>query len=96
MRARAVASAFQDPESLGGYGVKYNELDFYDNTQALNHPQGNIRNGGNMIFKGGDVVEFKYDSIPLGEWRHYEFNLTRRHENAWGAITKQGFWNPST
>ncbi|MEM3788346.1 MAG: hypothetical protein QXN95_00560 [Candidatus Bathyarchaeia archaeon] len=86
----AVASAFQDLKSIGGYSVKYTELDIYDNQQALSHPQGNIKNGGNIIFKGGDVVEFKYDFIPLGEWKHYEFNLTRWHENAWGNIAKTG------
>jgi len=85
----AIASAFQDPKSVGGYGVKYTELDLYDSQQALNHPKGNIKNGGNIIFKGGDVVEFKYDFIPLDEWRHYEFNLTRWHENAWGNIVKR-------
>ncbi|MEM3874059.1 MAG: hypothetical protein QXU45_02885 [Candidatus Bathyarchaeia archaeon] len=86
----AIASAFQDPNIRGGYSVKYTELDLYDNPQALSHPQGNIKSGGSIIFKGGDVTEFRCDSIPLGEWRHYEFNLTRWHENAWGDIAKTG------
>ncbi|MEM1552568.1 MAG: hypothetical protein QXS01_02870 [Candidatus Bathyarchaeia archaeon] len=86
----AIASAFQDPESIGGHGAKYTELDLYDNQQALSHPQGNIKNGGNKIFQGRDVVEFKYDSIPLGEWKHYEFNLTKCHEKAWSSIAKIG------
>lgn len=86
----AIASAFQDPKSIGGYGVKYTELDLYDNQQALSHPQGNTKNGGNIIFQSGDVVEFKYDFIPLGEWKHYEFNLTKWHEKAWGDIAKTG------
>ncbi len=67
----ALASTFQDPKSLDGYDVKYTELDFYDGRQVLSHPHGNIRNGGNIIFKGGDVVEFRCDSIPLSEWKHY-------------------------
>jgi hypothetical protein len=86
----AIASAFQDPNSIDGYNVKYTELDFYDNPQAPSHPQGNIKNGGNTIFRGGDVVEFRYDSISLGEWTHYEFNLTKWHENAWGNTAKTG------
>ncbi|MEM1564003.1 MAG: hypothetical protein QW161_04950 [Candidatus Bathyarchaeia archaeon] len=86
----AIASAFQDPNSIGGYSVKYTELDLYDNPQALSHPQGNAKRGGNIIFQGGDVVEFKYDSIQLGEWRHYEFNMTKWHEDAWNDIAKTG------
>jgi hypothetical protein len=87
---QAIASAFQDPNSIDGYSVKYTELDFYDSPQALSHPKGNIKNGGNIIFRGGDVVEFKYDSIPIGEWTHYEFNLTKWHEAAWGCTAKAG------
>lgn len=86
----AIASAFQDPNSADGYSIKYTELDFYDNSQALSHPQGNIKNGGNTIFRGGNVIEFRYDSIPIGEWMHYEFNLTRWHETAWGSTAKNG------
>ena len=86
----ALASAFQDPKSLDGYSVKYTELDLYDSPQALSHPQGDIKNGGNIIFKGGDVTEFRYDSISISEWIHYEFNLTIWHEKAWGDIAKTG------
>ena len=86
----AIASAFQDPKSIDGYSVKYTELDFYDSLQALSHPKGNIKNGGNIIFRGGDVVEFKYDSIPIGDWMRYEFNLTKWHEAAWGRTAEAG------
>ena len=63
--------------------VVYTELDILDSPHTLRHPNGNILVGGDIIFKGGDVVEFKVDEIPLQTWKHYSFDLTRYIDKAW-------------
>jgi len=63
--------------------VVYTELDILDSPNTLRHPNGNTQGGGDVIFKGGDVVEYRIDEIPLGIWRHYSLNLTGFIDRAW-------------
>ena len=63
--------------------VVYTELDILDSPNTLRHPNGNTQGGGDVIFKGGDVVEYRIDEIPLGLWRHYSLNLTGFIDRAW-------------
>lgn len=63
--------------------VVYTELDILDSPNTLRHPNGSTQRGGDIIFKGGDVVEYRIDEIPLRKWRHYSLNLTRFIDRAW-------------
>jgi len=65
-----------------GY-VIYTEMDFWDSPNTQRHPEGNVRLGGDIIYQGGDVVEFKIDQIPLGVWKHYSVDLTGYIDRAW-------------
>ena len=64
--------------------VVYTEIDFLDSPNTQRHPTGNILFGGDVIYQGGDVVEFKFDEAPLKVWRHYSIDLTYYIERAWG------------
>jgi hypothetical protein len=75
----ALACAIQ----RGNGAVVYTELDILDSPETLQHPRGNILLGGDLIYRFGDVVEFKLDEIPLKEWRHYQIDLTAYLERAW-------------
>jgi hypothetical protein len=63
--------------------VVYTEMDFYDSPSVLTCPFGNIMSGGNVVYKGGDVIEHKIDQITTGEWKGYSLDLTSRVDSAW-------------
>lgn len=63
--------------------VVYTEMDIWDSPPALASPSGNINLGGNTVYKGGDVVEYKIDQAPENEWRSHTLNLTYHINNAW-------------
>mgnify|MGYP000232784499 CR=1 FL=1 len=68
----------------GDGAVVYTEMDFWDSPNTLRHPRGNVSLGGEIVYQGGDVVEYKIDQIPLGVWRHYRVDLTEYVDRAWG------------
>jgi hypothetical protein len=63
--------------------VVYTEMDFYDSPSVLSCPSGNISSGGNVIYKGGDVVEYKIAQIVLGTWANYSLELTDYIDHGW-------------
>lgn len=64
-------------------GVVYTELDIFDSPHTQRHENGDITAGGDIVYRGGDVVEYKIDEIPLKTWRHYSLNLTRWIDRSW-------------
>jgi len=68
----------------GDGGIVYTEMDFWDSEAAMRHSSGNVRLGGDVVYEGGDVVEYKVDQAVVGEWRNYSLDLTRRIDSAWG------------
>jgi hypothetical protein len=60
-------------------------MDFWDSVAAMRHPSGDLRFGGDVVYRGGDVVEYKVDQSVVGEWRSYSLDLTRRIDSAWGV-----------
>lgn len=75
----ALACAVQRSDN----NVIYTELDILDSPNTQKHITGNIMLGGDVIYKGGDVVEYKIDEIPLKTWRHYTLEITKYIDNAW-------------
>jgi len=75
----ALATATQRADGT----VVYTELDIYDTPNTQNHPTGNINQGGNTIYQGPDVVEYKTDQIPLGTWKTYTLDITANINQAW-------------
>lgn len=67
----------------GDDSVVYTEMDFWDSPNALEHPSGNIKEGGDMSYKGGDVVEYKIDQAAVGEWINYSLDLTHFTDRTW-------------
>ena len=63
--------------------VVYTEMDFWDSPTVLVCQSGNVRSGGNIVYKGGDVVEYKMDQAPLGEWKNYSVDLSGHINSAW-------------
>jgi len=63
--------------------VVYTELDFWDSPYVLNNPSSNVRTGGDIIYAGGDVVEYKIDQLQIGVWKHYSVDLTSYVNRAW-------------
>jgi len=63
--------------------VVYTEMDFWDSPKTLRHPSGNIRFGGDVVYRGGDVVEYKIDQLIIGEWTNYSLDLTQFIDRAW-------------
>lgn len=63
--------------------VVYTEIDVWDSPAALRSPNGNIPLGGNTVYRGGDVVEYKIDQAAIGEWKNYFVDLTRHINSAW-------------
>jgi len=63
--------------------VVYTETDFWDSPNALAAPSGNVKTGGNIVYRGGDVVEYKIDQAAIGEWKNYFVDLTRHIDSAW-------------
>jgi hypothetical protein len=76
-----IALAFAVKRSNGA--VVYTEMDFWDSPNTLMHPSGNIKFGGNIVYQGGDVVEYKIDQAVIGEWKGYSLDLTRQFDSAW-------------
>jgi len=84
--------------------VVYTEIDILDSPNTQRHPTGNIPFGGDIIYRYGDVVEFKLDEIPLNTWRHYSVDLDNYLKRAWGIeegdllesvyIVVESDWNP--
>jgi len=83
----AMAVSWCDPTNNTGWAVKYVERDLYDNSIALNHSQGNAGHAGNLVFKGGDVIEYQYDMLPMNSWRHFDWNISQYIEAGWGNVS---------
>ena len=80
----ALATATQRADGT----VVYTELDIYDTPNTQNHPTGNINQGGNTIYRAGDVVEYKTDQINMNKWTTYALDITTNINQAW--TIKQG------
>ena len=63
--------------------VVYTETDIWDSPAALRSPNGNVPLGGNTVYRGGDVVEYKIDQAAIGEWKNYSVDLTKHIDSAW-------------
>lgn len=63
--------------------VVYTESDIWDSPTALSSPNGNVITGGNTVYKGGDVVEYKIDQATVGKWTNYSVDLTKSIDSAW-------------
>jgi hypothetical protein len=59
----ALASATQRDDG----SVVYTETDFYDSPTAQQSPNGNTQTGGNTIYRGGNVVEYKTAQATLND-----------------------------
>jgi hypothetical protein len=75
----ALACALQ----RGDGSVVYTEMDFWDSPNTLRHPSGNVGSGGNVVYWGGDVVEYKVDQAEIGVWKNYSLDLTGYVDSAW-------------
>jgi len=64
--------------------TKYVECDIWDSDRALAHESGDIADGGDVIYGGGDVWEYRIDSLPTSIWRHYRINIQDYWNRAWG------------
>lgn len=63
--------------------VVYTEMDIWDSPNTLRHSTGNIHLGGDVVYRGYDVVEYKIDQAPIGKWENYSIYLTRAINSAW-------------
>lgn len=63
--------------------VVYTEMDFYDSPRVLTCPSGNISRGGNLVYKGGDVIEYKMAQAGLAKWTNFSFDLTKPVNQGW-------------
>lgn len=63
--------------------IIYTEFDFWDSPSVLACPSGNVSLGGNTVYKGGNVVEYKMDQATLGKWNNYSVELTEGIDSAW-------------
>jgi hypothetical protein len=75
----ALACAIQRSDS----SVVYTEMDLWDSPTVLAHPSGNVGIGGNTVYRGGDVVEYKVDQVATLQWINYALNLTQYINDAW-------------
>ena len=75
----ALATAIQRIDG----SVVYTEIDLWDSSAVLNNPSSNINQGGDILYKGGDVTEYKLNQAPLEEWKNYTLQLTEHINNAW-------------
>jgi hypothetical protein len=75
----ALACAIQRGDS----SVVYTEMDLWDSPPALAHPSGNLRLGGNIVYQGGDVIEYKVSQLVIGQWTAFTLNLTQNINKAW-------------
>jgi hypothetical protein len=55
----------------------------WDNPSILACPDGNVSSGGNLVYRGGNAVEWKVDQVPVGDWRNYSLELTEYISSAW-------------
>jgi hypothetical protein len=63
--------------------VIYTEMDLADSPNTLMHPLGTIGLGGDVVYAGGDVVEYRLDETPVKSWKHYSIDLTSYIDRAW-------------
>jgi len=63
--------------------VVYTEMDFWDSPNTLRHSSGNIGFGGNIVYRGRDVVEYKIDQATVDKWNFYSLDLTHYINMAW-------------
>lgn len=63
--------------------VVYTEMDFWDSPTVLSCPSGNVGLGGDVVYRGGDVVEYKLGQVALGELNGFSLNLTKYVDSAW-------------
>jgi hypothetical protein len=63
--------------------VVYTESDVWDSSAALSSPSSNLVTGGNIVYRGGDVVEYKIDQATVGKWTNYSIELTKSVDSAW-------------
>ena len=83
----AFAAAFCDRYNQSGHDVKYTELDIYDSPTALNSSSGDAAGGGNVIYQGQDVVEYRVANVNISDtWSHFTWNLTQYITSAWGSM----------
>ena len=75
----ALACAIQRSDG----SVVYTEMDLWDSPAVLTHPSGNIGLGGNIVYRGGNVVEYKVDQVATLQWKNYALNLTQYINEAW-------------
>ena len=75
----ALACAIQRADG----SVVYTEMDFYDSPRVLTWSSGNISRGGNVIYRGGDVIEYKMAQAGLAKWTNYLFDLTKYVNQGW-------------
>lgn len=75
----ALACAIQRSDG----SVVYTEMDVWDSPNTLKHPSGSIKFGGNIVYQGGDVVEYKIDQAAIGKWMNYSVDLTQYIDMAW-------------
>ena len=80
----ALACAIQRADG----SVVYTEMDFYDSPSVLVCPYGNIIRGGNVIYRGGNVVEYKIGQAIAGKWASYSFELSKYINQGW--LLKRG------
>lgn len=80
----ALACAIQRADG----SVVYTEMDFYDSPGVLVCPYGNIIRGGNVIYRGGNVVEYKIGQAMAGKWASYSFELSKYINQGW--LLKRG------
>jgi hypothetical protein len=63
--------------------VVYTLMDLWDSPSVLACLDGNVSSGGNLVYRGGNVVEWKVDQVPVGDWRNYSLELTEYISSAW-------------
>lgn len=80
-----LALAFAVQRSDGS--VVYTELDFWDSEKTLACEQGNIHAGGDLVYSGGDVVEYKIAQACIGNWADYSLDLGGCFDRAWSVKT---------
>jgi hypothetical protein len=51
------------------------------NPRTVQHK--NISRGGNLIYKGGDVIEYRMAQAGLAKWTNYMLDLTKSINQGW-------------
>ena len=47
--------------------VVYTLMDLWDSPSVLACLDGNVSSGGNLVYRGGNVAEWKEDQVPVGD-----------------------------